>query len=38
MTISEVSKKYKISPATLRYYEREGLIPGVTRNAGVIRE
>ena len=25
MTISEVSKKYDISPATLRYYEREGL-------------
>ena len=38
MTISEVSKKYNISPATLRYYEREGLIPGVTRNAGGIRE
>lgn len=38
MTISEVSKKYDISPATLRYYEREGLIPGVTRNAGGIRE
>lgn len=38
MTISEVSKKYDISPATLRYYEREGLIPGVTRSAGGVRE
>ncbi len=38
MTISEVSKKYNISPATLRYYEREGLIPGVTRSAGGVRE
>lgn len=38
MTISEVSRKYGVSPATLRYYEREGLIPGVTRNARGIRE
>lgn len=33
MTISEVSKKYKLSIDTLRYYERIGLIPKVTRNA-----
>lgn len=38
MTISEVSKKYDISPATLRYYEREGLILGVARSASGVRE
>lgn len=27
MTISEVSKKYELSPDTLRFYEKEGLIP-----------
>lgn len=33
MTISEVSKKYKLSVDTLRYYERIGLIPKVARNS-----
>jgi DNA-binding transcriptional MerR regulator len=37
MTITEVSKKYDISADTLRYYERIGLIPPVTRSAGGIR-
>ena len=32
MTIAEVSKKYEMSPDTLRYYERFGLIPQVPRN------
>ena len=32
MNITEVSKKYDITPDTLRYYERVGLIPPVTRN------
>lgn len=32
MNIKEVSKKYNISTDTLRYYERIGLIPPVTRN------
>lgn len=37
MTITEVSRKYEISPDTLRYYERIGLIPAVGRTAGGIR-
>lgn len=32
MTIAEVSRKYELSPDTLRYYERIGLIPFVGRN------
>lgn len=38
MTIAEVSKKYDISADTLRYYERIGLIPKVTRNKSGIRD
>ena len=37
MTIREVSEQYKISQDTLRYYERVGMIPPVTRTAGGIR-
>ena len=37
MTIKEVSRKYMISPDTLRYYERVGMIPPVTRSSGGIR-
>ena len=37
MKITEVSKKYDLSPDTLRYYERIGLIPSVNRNKGGIR-
>lgn len=37
MTIREVSEKYEISQDTLRYYERVGMIPPVTRTAGGIR-
>jgi MerR family transcriptional regulator, aldehyde-responsive regulator len=37
MTIAEVSKKYELSPDTLRYYERVGLIPSVSRSSGGIR-
>lgn len=37
MTITEVSKKYDITPDTLRYYERIGLIPPVPRTKGGIR-
>lgn len=36
--ISEVSKKFNISPDTLRYYEKIGLIPHVNRNSSGIRE
>ncbi len=38
MTIKKVSQKYNISSDTLRYYERVGMIPPVTRTAGGIRD
>lgn len=38
MTIAEVSSQYGLSPDTLRYYERIGLIPPVRRTAGGIRD
>ena len=38
MTIAQVSKKYDLSQDTLRYYERIGLIPAVTRNKSGIRD
>lgn len=38
MTFSEVSKKYDISQDTLRYYERVGMIPPVTRTASGLRD
>ena len=37
MTIAEVSKKYDITPDTLRYYERIGLLTNITRNQNGIR-
>ena len=38
MTIKEVCEKYDITPDTLRYYERVGVIPTVTRTKGGIRD
>lgn len=38
MTITEVSKKYDLTPDTLRYYERIGLIPKVNRNKSGVRD
>ncbi|MEA5079361.1 MAG: MerR family transcriptional regulator [Anaerolineaceae bacterium] len=38
MKIAEVSEKYGLSPDTLRYYERVGLLPTVTRSVSGIRE
>ncbi len=38
MTISEVSKKYNIPTDTLRYYEKEGLIPFVNRTESGLRD
>lgn len=38
MTIKEVSEKYDISADTLRYYERVGMIPKVTRTKSGIRD
>lgn len=38
MTIKEVSKKFHVSQDTLRYYERVGMIPPVTRTTSGIRD
>ena len=38
MNISEVSKKYNIPIDTLRYYEKEGLIPPVHRTESGLRD
>ena len=38
MTISEVSKEYKISADTLRYYEKAGLLPRISRKANGVRD
>lgn len=38
MKIQEVSEKYSLSADTLRYYERVGLIPPVTRTLSGIRD
>ena len=38
MTIKEVSEKFGISQDTLRYYERVGLIPPVTRTQSGNRD
>ena len=38
MTIKEVSEKFGISQDTLRYYERVGLIPPVTRTSSGNRD
>ena len=38
MTIAEVSRKTGLSADTLRYYERVGLIPAISRTSGGIRD
>ena len=38
MLISEVGEEYGLTPDTLRYYERIGLIPPVKRRPNGIRE
>jgi len=38
MRISEVGEKFGLSPDTLRYYERIGLIPHVNRNGSGNRD
>lgn len=38
MKIAEVSEKFGLSPDTLRYYERIGLLPNVTRTDSGIRD
>ncbi len=38
MTIAEVSKKYDLTPDTLRYYEKVGLLSPVPRTKNGIRD
>lgn len=38
MRIAEVAQTYQITPDTLRYYERIGLLPRIHRNASGIRD
>jgi MerR family transcriptional regulator, aldehyde-responsive regulator len=38
MKISEVSKQTGLTPDTLRYYEKIGLIPSIGRRNGGIRD
>jgi DNA-binding transcriptional MerR regulator len=38
MTIAEVAEKYGLTTDTLRYYERVGLLPPVTRDKGGMRD
>lgn len=38
MNIKEVCEQYHISADTLRYYERVGMFPPVTRTPGGIRD
>ena len=38
MTIAEVAEKYSLTPDTLRYCERIGLLPKVGRTPGGIRD
>ena len=36
-TIGEMAQKLNIAPSTLRYYDKEGLLPFVERSSGGIR-
>ncbi len=38
MTIAQVSQAYDLTPDTLRYYEKIGLLPPIHRTSGGIRE
>ena len=38
MTIKEVSEEWGLTQDTLRYYEKIGMIPPVTRTEGGIRD
>ena len=37
MTIAEIAKRFDLTQDTLRYYEKVGLIPRVTRTSGGTR-
>lgn len=32
-TVGEIAKKLNVAPSTLRYYDKEGLLPFVERSA-----
>ena len=36
-TVGEMAKKIGVAPSTLRYYDKEGLLPFVERSSGRIR-
>ena len=36
-TVGEMAKKFDMAPSTLRYYDKEGLLPFVERSGGGIR-
>lgn len=36
-TVGEIAKKMGVAPSTLRYYDKEGLLPFVERSDGGIR-
>ena len=36
-TVGEIAKKMNVAPSTLRYYDKEGLLPFVERSGGGIR-
>ena len=38
MTIREVSEQFGITQDTLRYYEKAGFLPKISRTPGVIRD
>lgn len=38
MNISEVAERFDMTPATIRYYEKQGLIPPITRNSVGVRD
>lgn len=38
MNISEVAAKFDMTPATIRYYEGQGLMPAITRNKSGARD
>jgi Predicted transcriptional regulators len=37
-SIREVSERFQLTPHTLRYYEKEGLLPPIQRDSNGIRE
>ena len=36
-TVGEIAKMLHVAPSTLRYYDKEGLLPFVERSSGGIR-